>query len=233
MRGKSAQHMSIIGTKNDWGTPKEDFKEACKKFEITPKLDVCASKQNKMCKNYFGYDHIVRSKKDGLAKDWNQDFFMNPPYDPEYQCNECGSINSFDWQYIFENKQDANNLDEIFLTDMGNQTVKLKDMDTSGFKMQRKRLLCKACKAGSSHRETLHKGVTDWLKKAYSEHLNNNVNALILTFAKTDTKWWHKYVENKAEVHFIQGRIRFLDKGTVSDYPAPYGSCWIIYRAKK
>ncbi len=75
--------------------------------------------------------------------------------------------------------------------------------------------------------------VKKFMQKAYTEHLKHNVNALILVYAKTDTQFWHDYVENKAEVHFIKGRIKFLDEhGNKTKYPAPYGSCWIIYRRK-
>jgi len=72
--------------------------------------------------------------------------------------------------------------------------------------------------------------VEKFMKKAYYQHLENNVNALILVYAKTDTKWWHKFVENKAEIHFIEGRIKFLKNGFVTKNSAPYGSVWIIYR---
>lgn len=73
--------------------------------------------------------------------------------------------------------------------------------------------------------------VYDFMKKAYNEHLKNNVDALILVYSKTDTKWWHEFVENKAEVHFIKGRIRFNDAdGKPTKNSAPYPSCWIIYR---
>ena len=70
-----------------------------------------------------------------------------------------------------------------------------------------------------------------WMKKAHEEHLKNNVTALILVYAKTDTKWWHEFVENIAEVHFIKGRLKFVKPdGTISKNSAPYPSCWIIYR---
>lgn len=76
--------------------------------------------------------------------------------------------------------------------------------------------------------------VKQFMKYAYEQHKKHNVNALILTFAKTDTKWWHQYVEKKAEVHFIQGRIRFLNgSGHLTKHPAPYPSVWIIYRKEK
>lgn len=97
-----------------------------------------------------------------------------------------------------------------------------------------------------------------WMKKAYYDHLNYNVNGIILTYNKTDTKWWHSYVEDRAEIHFIKGRLKFEINGIVPRWckeckqtfienidfcpicnnrlkknTAPYPNCWIIYRKKK
>ena len=72
------------------------------------------------------------------------------------------------------------------------------------------------------------------MQKAYEEHMANNVELMILAYAKTDTRWWHSFVENRAETHFVKGRIKFLDaKGKPTKLPAPYPSVWIIYRRKK
>lgn len=78
-----------------------------------------------------------------------------------------------------------------------------------------------------------YSNISNFMRKAYQEHINHNVNALILTYNKTDTKWWHRYVKNKAETHFIEGRLRFLDEfGKLTKNSAPYPSVWIIYRKK-
>jgi len=50
------------------------------------------------------------------------------------------------------------------------------------------------------------------MKKAWELYQKYNGNWLILAYSKTDTKWWHQFVEGKAEVHFIEGRVKFLDK---------------------
>ena len=99
--------------------------------------------------------------------------------------------------------------------------------------------------------------VAEFMRKAYRSHVDYNVTGLILVFAKTDTHWWHDYVEDKAEVHFIEGRVQFLLNGVLPRYcskckttsqtesricgeghpmrpnSAPYPSVWIIYRSKK
>lgn len=87
--------------------------------------------------------------------------------------------------------------------------------------------------------------IEKFMRFAFMQHKKNNVDALILTFAKTDTNFWHKYVEDKAEVHFIKGRLQFNDEhghpkkiynkklNRLVNGSAPYPSCWIIYRKVK
>ena len=200
------QHMSIIKSKNDWETPKEIYIEAFKKYNIHPTLDVAASSENKLCSHYFGLDHKVLSKRNALQCKINETFYMNPPYDPDYSCTKCHSLNSF-------------------------VKKKLRKKTKSG--KPKYKFFCTKCKADIKSRKTLHKGVSDFIKWAYSEHKRTNHEGIVLTFAKTDTKWWHKYVEGKAEIHFINGRLRFNYHKMKSAYPAPYGSCFIIYRSKK
>ena len=135
---------------DEWETDSQMLRDACAKYKVFPKMDVCSTVENYKFENYFTKYY------DGLTQDWDEDFFMNPPYS---------------------------------------------EVDT-------------------------------WMPKAYYEHRKNNVNGLILVYSKTDTKWWHKYVEGKAEVHFIEGRVKFLKDGIKSKNSAPYPSCWIIYRKK-
>ncbi len=50
------------------------------------------------------------------------------------------------------------------------------------------------------------------MKHAWEMFKKHKGNWLILAYSKTDTEWWHEYVEDKAEVHFIRGRVKFLNK---------------------
>lgn len=100
--------------------------------------------------------------------------------------------------------------------------------------------------------------INQWMKKAYEQHLKYNVNGLVLVFAKTSVRWWHEYIEGKAEVHFQKGRIRFLLDGVEPRYctrckirfekeishcercggkigksSPTYDSAWIIFRKKE
>ncbi|QMU53536.1 MAG: hypothetical protein GKS07_11010 [Nitrosopumilus sp.] len=100
------------------------------------------------------------------------------------------------------------------------------------------------------------------MKFLYEQHVKHNIEIIILAYSKTDTKWWHDFVEGKAEVHFIKGRLKFQLEGIIprickeckqhfieeinycpncslfepvrlSQNCAPYPSCWIIYRKRK
>jgi phage N-6-adenine-methyltransferase len=154
-KSKSVGHLSIITEKDEYGTPYYTYDMGCNIAGFVPKIDVCGSEINHKCSVYF------TEKDNALSKQWNQDFWMNPPYSK----------------------------------------------------------------------------IEQFMDYAWKQHRKYNVNGLILVFAKTGTKWWHKFVESKindtkeVERHFILGRIRFLDEfGKQTKNSAPYDSAWVIYR---
>ncbi len=56
--------------------------------------------------------------------------------------------------------------------------------------------------------------VKQFLEKAHKE-MRKEWGAdccVFLTFANTDTKWFHDLVYERAEIRFIKGRLRFLDE---------------------
>ncbi len=148
---KAIKHLANIKIQDNYGTPPSLFAQACQKYNIFPTLDVCANSKNAKCSKF------ITQKEDSLLFQWEETFFMNPPY---------SKVNQF-------------------------------------------------------------------MKKAYYQHLKYGVDGLCLIYAKTDTKYWHSYIENKAEIHFIKGRIKFYKDGYPTKNSAPYPSVWIIYRAEK
>lgn len=141
----------MISIQDEYGTPHNKLTKAMADYEIFPRLDVCSNTINKKFDSYFTI------QDDALTKQWDVDFFMNPPYSK----------------------------------------------------------------------------IRQFMRYGYEQHRKHNVNGLCLTYSKTDTKWWHQCVEGKAEVHFIEGRLKFNDEhGMITKHPAPYPSCWIIWRKK-
>ena len=56
--------------------------------------------------------------------------------------------------------------------------------------------------------------VESFLVKAHEELRGGRAHTIVfLVFANTDTKWFHKYIYNKAELRFIEGRVKFFSPG--------------------
>lgn len=69
------------------------------------------------------------------------------------------------------------------------------------------------------------RGIEKWVKKCY-EHGINGGTAVMLIFARTDTRYFHDYIYNIAEIRFIKGRLKF---GGCKN-SAPFPSMVVIYR---
>jgi hypothetical protein len=54
---------------DNYETPFWLYEKICQDFNVYPRLDVSATKENRKCKEYF--DH------DALNQEWDKDFFMN------------------------------------------------------------------------------------------------------------------------------------------------------------
>lgn len=72
------------------------------------------------------------------------------------------------------------------------------------------------------------KQIADWVKKASDEVVNNCTTVLLIP-ARTDVKWFHEYVYNKAEIIFIKGRLKFGNSNTA----APFPNMLVIFRGNK
>lgn len=65
-----------------------------------------------------------------------------------------------------------------------------------------------------------------WIRKAYEEAQKPRTTVVLLVPARTDTKWFHDYIYNKAEIRFIEGRVRFGD----SKHGAPFPSMIVVMK---
>lgn len=74
--------------------------------------------------------------------------------------------------------------------------------------------------------------VDKFVARAAREVARRNISGILLTYAKTETAWWHKYVEGQpgVSVNFIKERVNFLNPDGTPSGPAPYPSCWIVMR---
>lgn len=65
-----------------------------------------------------------------------------------------------------------------------------------------------------------------WVEKCYKEAQKPNTKVVALLPARTDTKRFHQYIWNRAEVRFIKGRLKFGN----SKNSAPFPSMIVIFK---
>lgn len=69
--------------------------------------------------------------------------------------------------------------------------------------------------------------IGDWVAKCFREVYAVSCKcAVMLLPARTDTKWFHNYIYNKAEIRFIRGRLKFGG----SKNSAPFPSMIVVFR---
>lgn len=68
-----------------------------------------------------------------------------------------------------------------------------------------------------------------WVQKAYIENKCAGATVVMLLPARTDTKWFHSYIYGKAEIRFVQGRLKFGD----AVYNAPFPSMVVVFRGRE
>lgn len=69
------------------------------------------------------------------------------------------------------------------------------------------------------------RNVGDWVRKAGE----SNATVVMILPVRTDTKWFHSYIYQKAEIRFLKGRLKFGD----SKNSAPFPSMVVVFRRKR
>ena len=67
-----------------------------------------------------------------------------------------------------------------------------------------------------------------WAQKCYEE-FQQGATVVMLVPARTDTQWFHRWIYHKAELRFIEGRLRFGN----SKVNAPFPSMIVVYDMKQ
>jgi len=70
------------------------------------------------------------------------------------------------------------------------------------------------------------KEIGKWVEKCYLESQKPNTMCVMLIPARTDTKWFHEFIYNKAETRFLKGRLKFGN----STNSAPFPSMIVIFK---
>lgn len=68
--------------------------------------------------------------------------------------------------------------------------------------------------------------IDKWVEKAFRETRNDNTIVVMLIPSRTDTRYFHNYIYQRAEIRFVKGRLKFGD----SKNSAPFPSMIVIFR---
>lgn len=69
--------------------------------------------------------------------------------------------------------------------------------------------------------------IGSWVKRGYLAAKNRIADVVVMLLpARTDTRWFHDYINGKAEIRFIRGRLKFGD----SKNSAPFPSMVVVFR---
>ena len=71
--------------------------------------------------------------------------------------------------------------------------------------------------------------IKEWVAKCYWEGHKENTLVVLLLPARTDTAYFHDYIQHRAEIRFIRGRLKFGNSQT----GAPFPSMVVIFRGPK
>ena len=67
--------------------------------------------------------------------------------------------------------------------------------------------------------------IYQWVKKAFEESQKPNTKVVMLLPSRTDTRWFHDFIYNKATIRFLKGRLKFGN----SNNSAPFPSMIVIF----
>lgn len=68
--------------------------------------------------------------------------------------------------------------------------------------------------------------IDKWVEKAFRESREDNTLVVMLIPARTDTRYFHNFIYNRAEIRFVKGRLKFGE----SKNSAPFPSMLVIFR---
>ena len=72
------------------------------------------------------------------------------------------------------------------------------------------------------------RSIESWVKKAHDSARYNGATVVMLLPARTDTKWFHRYIYGKAEIRFVQGRLKFGGQKN----SAPFPNMVVVFRGE-
>lgn len=70
--------------------------------------------------------------------------------------------------------------------------------------------------------------IGQWMEKTYEQSRKGCI-IVALVPARTDTRWWHEFVVDKAGITFLKGRLKYVDHVGNQTGSAPFPSAILTY----
>ena len=67
--------------------------------------------------------------------------------------------------------------------------------------------------------------ISKWVEKCYREGVKDNTLVVMLIPSRTDTRYFHDFIYQRAEIRFVRGRVKFGGKSN-----APFPSMIVVFR---
>lgn len=65
------------------------------------------------------------------------------------------------------------------------------------------------------------RAIYDWVRKCSEEASKPNTTIVLLTPARTDTRYFHEFIYHQAkEIRFVKGRLKFGDAKSAAPFPS-------------
>ena len=61
--------------------------------------------------------------------------------------------------------------------------------------------------------------INNWADKAIEEYQKGKIVVMLIA-SRTDTKWWHRLMNQATEIRFIKGRLKFDDSINAAPFPS-------------
>lgn len=74
-----------------------------------------------------------------------------------------------------------------------------------------------------------YSNIAAWVEKSFRETRNDKTLVVLLIPSRTDTRYFHDFIYQRAEIRFIKGRLKFGE----SKNSAPFPSMIVIFRGAK
>lgn len=195
----NATHLTSVGSgPGNWRTPPDLHEKLNRVFQFD--YDAFADHENALCKTYSTVDGTFRERRS--EQPWPE--LVLSPEPPRIWHEQIDSLDGLrqDWDRR-----------RVWMNPPYNE----EENPCNPTNCKKKR-----CERRGYCIDEYVPGLNDFMEKAASERDSATLIVALIP-ANTDTGWWHEYVKPYAQVHYLRGRVQFIDPETGNPGGSPPG----------